>query len=364
MTEFIIRPYQPGDEEQIVQLLHKVFKGWPRFDIPYSSLEYWEWKYLENPLKTLSIALAISNNRVVGCYHSIQQRIKFFDRFFLIGVGVDAVVHPDYRKMGLYDRMLKQLEGIEEKICIRNHYTVSANPILLNRNLRRGYPSFPHSIMIYVRIHDVSRHLQKMPIENAWVKKLGFTSIKWINKLKNVFSKPLDKSFKVNHIQSFDERIELFWEEVKNHYDFIVERNRDYLNWRYCDSRGGEYVVKQAEESGRILGYIVIRINKFTEDYPVGYIVDLLSLPDRPDVSHYLLEDAVNYMDGEKINFISGLVVKNHSNEQIFKVNGFVNSREKINIFFKKYLMIEKIKELQKSIPDKIHFSLGDFGHI
>ena len=82
------------------------------------------------------------------------------------------------------------------------------------------------------------------------------------------------------------------------------------MNWRFCDSRGGNYVVKMAEENGSILGYIILRINKIREDYPIGYIVDLLTLPERLDVVSDLISNSVNYFDVNDVNainlFVSG----------------------------------------------------------
>lgn len=313
-----------------------------------------------------SIALAVSNDDVIGCYHNLLQKTKIIDGTFLSGVGVDAVVHPDYRKIGVYDRMSELIYDLCRKSCIEYRYTVSVNPILLKRNLRMGYPRFPHDVMIFVRIHDVNKHLQMIPLKNAWLKKSGFLLIKKLHQFKKTLadSSPIHKNFHISRIRSFSHEIDLLWDDVKNHYNFIVERTHDYLNWRYCDPRGGKYIVKQAEEDGRILGYIVTRVNRFIEGYPVGYIVDLLTLPGRLDVSEALLAEAVNHFDEEKINVVTGLVIRNHPNEKIFKKHGFVNSREKINIFFKKYRTIEEINKLKSNLAENIHFTCGDFDHI
>jgi hypothetical protein len=59
------------------------------------------------------------------------------------------------------------------------------------------------------------------------------------------------------------------WRQVSNRHDFIVERRRDYLNWRYLDPSAGQYVIKQAEsDEGRLLGFCVLRINRYLKDYP------------------------------------------------------------------------------------------------
>ncbi len=49
-----------------------------------------------------------------------------------------------------------------------------------------------------------------------------------------------------------------------------MERNRDYLNWRYCDPRAGGFLVTQAEENGRLVGFSAPKINHYDPNYPVG----------------------------------------------------------------------------------------------
>ncbi len=158
----------------------------------------------------------------------------------------------------------------------------------------------------------------------------------------------------------FDEKINSFLGKIRGYYDFIVERNLDRLNWRYLDSRGGEFIVRQAKENGKILGYIVIRINRYLKDYPMGYIIYLLTIPGRLDVADKLLKDALNVFDESKVNIITGLFVQNHPIKKVLNWNGFLNSMEKINIF----LGAEELDELKDSDPSKIHFTLGDFDHI
>jgi hypothetical protein len=47
--DFVVRPYQAGDEKEIVELLRMVFDGWPHFDLNCSSVDHWKWKHLDKP---------------------------------------------------------------------------------------------------------------------------------------------------------------------------------------------------------------------------------------------------------------------------------------------------------------------------
>lgn len=365
-ANYVVRPYLPGDEEEIVQLLQLVFDGWPHFDLSCAPIDHWRWKFKDNPLKKSIISLGTSDDKIIGCNHTIPLTIKIGDSVFLCGNGYDLAVHPDFRRIGVAKKIFELRRELRANAGIKFAILLSGNSIIVKHYLKL-YPRFPYTIMNFVRIQDIDWHLQMMPTEKAWLKKYGFHLVKLLNKFKNalrVSSLP-DGNFRISKIHSFNDNINVFWDEIKGHYTFIVERTRDYLNWRYCDSRGGDYIINIAEEDGRALGYSVLRIDRYVRNYPVGYIVDLLTLPERLDVTDALVADAINYFNSNGINIIRCQVVKNHPYERIFKAYGFVNSGHRIDIFYDIYATIgEELNKLQTRIPNRIHFVYGDYDRI
>ena len=63
----------------------------------YSPLEYWIWKYLENPIKTKKFMIALSGEKEIGAFGLFSNRVKILDKIFLVNSGVDVGTHPDYR---------------------------------------------------------------------------------------------------------------------------------------------------------------------------------------------------------------------------------------------------------------------------
>jgi hypothetical protein len=359
--EVEVRAFQPGEEEEIVELLKLVFDGWPKFDLLCSPLEHWRWKYQTNPLRISQIAVGVSNHMIIGCSHSIPSRIKIGNRVFLSSQGGDAVVRQDFMRMTIFRKMMDLRIKMRKESGVQLHYFLTWNPIL-RKSLSKFYHRFPHTIMNLFRIHDVDLHLRKKPIKYAFLYKYGFHVVKLANKYRNTFRlySPSSCDFHIGEITHFDGKIESFWGEIKDHYNFIVERSRDYLNWRYCDPRGGDYLVKIAHTDAKILGYMVLRINKHQIDYPIGYVVDLLTLPNRLDVTNALVEDAVNYFDDHQINIIICLIVKNHPYKAILERNGFITKRERIPLFYREYAEVEELRQFESGSPSSIHFACGD----
>jgi GNAT superfamily N-acetyltransferase len=362
---YIVRPYQSGDDEGLVKLLELVFNGWPHFDLSCTPLDHWRWKFRDNPLKSNIITVALSNNDIIGCHHMVPTRLKLGGRVLLYGNGSDSAVHPDFRGLGIFN----ELEELRKELAIKNKmeftFHHSGNPIVIGKRQRRGDPSFPHEVIALSRIRDIDRHLQSIHTDNSWLKRYGFHFLKFINKLNAAPNFLPSQEFTISKIQSFHDNINVFWNETKDHYTFIVERSKDYLNWRYCDPRGGDYIVRMAEADGRVLGFIVLRINRYVEDYPRGYVADLISLPNRFDVVDALVGDAIRFFDELDINTISVQVIREHPYERIFKRYGFLQGSYKISTFYRTLgLLGDELNKFQTSSSERMHFEYGDYDAI
>jgi len=361
-SRFDIRPYRKSDEEGIVRLLKLVFNGWPHLDIPCTALDHWRWKYESDHVRSPYVSVAVADGEIVGCHHSIPFRVKIGDSVQLCTSSFDYAVHPDFRKMGISTKM-----GIDLSLNWRRRdgvyldYHITGNPILI-RSFSKSKPRFPYKIINLVWIGDLEKQLRAMPVENPWKVRLGFKTLKLVNKIRKTFtpSHNGDRDIEIVEIDEFDVRIDGFWAEISEFYNFIVARNRDFLNWRYCDPRGGEFIVKEAVDDGAVLGYVVVYINSFRRDYPIGYIVDLLSLPDRSDIAEALVIEALSYFADNGVNVVNFQVVEGHPHQKILENNGFLDSRIEINMFYNPINADEALMELDRSSPDRVHISWGD----
>lgn len=367
-NNYVIRPYQQGDEEEIVELLELVFDGWPRFDLNCTPLDHWKWKYLDNPFRANHINVAVSDEKIIGCCHSIPKNIKIGNKVFLGSIGGDSAVHPDFRKMGIYDKMNKLRSNLRKKGNVKFVTRISNNPILIKYQSQR-FPRFPHTINNLIRIRDIDIHLKMKQTKNQWIKKNGFLLLKLFNKITNsmtIFDTKVNlDNIHISEIQNFDDRINPFWNDIKEKTSYIVERTKDHLNWRYCDPRGGDYLIKIAEDNNQILGYIVLRINRYDKDYPIGYIVDLLTSPEQLFVTKALVSDALQYFEEHNVNLVNVWSIQNHYYNSIFKRYGFIKDRRRLNFFYTMLDILDgEIRQINTDLGQGIFFSYGDFDGI
>jgi len=360
-NKYIKRKYSPGDEEEIVHLLQIGFNGWPQFDLSCSSLDHWRWKYLDNPTNVKIINLTKNKNRIIACQHGLCRKVKIGEESFLCSSFCDHTVHPDFRRQGISEELVKINIRQSKEIGVQFIYFDTAHPTLIKRHSKTD-SRFPHPIIRLGRILDITKHLRIGPQRNSFLIKLGFHTSKLVNKLRKTTNRfeSLSQDLHISEISNFDDNIDIFWDKIRTYYSFIVERNKKYLNWRYCNHRSGDYLIRQVEDDGQLLGYSVLRINRYHNEYPVGFIVDLLAIPQRLDIADTLVADAVNYFDENDINAIFCLVVKNHPYERIFKKYSFLEGRKKPNIFYNALKLKAKLSDLRMASASKVHFSYGD----
>jgi len=291
--------------------------------------------------------------------------VKIRDNIAIWRLIADLVVHPEYRQLGIYRKMWEYAAKKANEIGLNFSYWVSGNPIIISTS--KDYPGFPYPILNLVRIKDIDKQLKAMPMNNAWLYKIGFYTSKLTNPFRNILKKHgADwQSLPVYEVNSFTDVLEEFWTKVSKHYNFIIARNREYLNWRYCDPRAGGFVIRQVEIEGQILGFSVLKINKLRKDYPVGFIVDVITSPNRLDVANRLIADAVDYFDNQNINIINCLVIKDHPIEMIYRRHGFLDSKMKFYLYFgspdteREKLEIE-LNKIKTDSKDRLYFSYGD----
>ena len=146
---------------------------------------------------------------------------------------------------------------------------------------------------------------------------------------------------------------------IKNaNYDYILVRNSDFLNWRFCDSRNSNYRIIQAHDENDILGYCVTRINRLIKGYPEGFIVDVITEPKRKDVAKALIFDAISHCDEQGVNAISCLMVNKNTYNDILLNYGFVNSRSNFNVGLREVTpsIRNDLQKLYSANPDRIDY--------
>ena len=351
---FVTRLYKEGDEDQIVSILDSSFKKWPFFDISCTRVEHWKWRYLDNPLTKSMVFVIEEGDRIIASGHHALYYVRIKGKNYLSSYGTDYCVHPDFQGLGLSKNLTNFFLEQRDGAGIEFQYMVSTNPRIIESSARkRGAPyEFPYPVFYLTRVEDVNKHIRAQKVDNA----LGMKLRHYFNGRLIPDPKKIYADLKIVDINFFDSRVDYLLEDVSRNHDFILYRNHDYLNWRYCDPRGGDYILKVAESDNKVIGYIVLRINKL-ESYYHGYIVELVNCHSRMDVAEALLNSSLQFFKENEVNAVSYQVIRGHPHEALFAKYGFSGGEGERKVFYN-YTGLEKVTF--ESFPrSRVYFSFG-----
>jgi hypothetical protein len=354
--EVITRQYQEGDDKEIVELLRSAFTSW--VEMP-NSLEYWRWKYRHSPLET-HIIVSTAGEKIVGVAHCIKMKVKLGSRVLVSYYDDDYATNPEYRKKGVYKAVTNYADAIKKESKADFCYWITRNPIVLTKAMIHEQVTFPIPFSDLVRIRDIDSFIEKYKIENASLLKTSFLLNKPSIVLNENCRTPRN-DFTLVDVDKFDEKFETFLDNIADDYDYILQRNRDYMNWRFKQNPNVKYRIKAALSDNRVIGYVVLEIAN-DNGYLVGSIFDLLTLRDRVDIVRTLFDEAVKYLDSLNIDCISMTTMQGNFYQKIANSLGFINApyASEVRVSFWGYneYFYDTIRGLK---PEKIYFSYSDY---
>lgn len=355
---FNIVKYSQGDEVKIVELLKSVFKDWPKFDINYSALEHWKWKYLDNPYSKILIVLAKNEEELIGCHHDVPIKIIINKELYDCSYTADLAVSNNYRELGVSNGM----RDYKEKYVKINEflsYFVTSNPKLI-KSFSQIFNKLPCKIKNYFYMNNPDKYFENNPVKISFIIKSTIKLIRAWNRLKKIKSKKSLNKVTITKVLKFDSSFDDFLIKTGRDYDFMIYRSRDYLNWRYCDKRAGNFQIYSAKGAeGETLGIIVLIINNYDPNNPVGFISEIITIDKRIDVADALIKEGKKFFFENDVNLVTYLIPENHPYEGVIKKQGFIYSRVNINLFYQQFKE-PKISELFGSKLPEIFFSWGD----
>lgn len=309
--EWLIREYREGDEEQILKLQGIVMSD-------SKDKQWWQWMYRDGPLGPARIFVVEAKQRIIGHTAMIFVPIKIRDQVTRSTHGVDLMVHPDYRRQGLFITLHTNLLGA---VSARRGGISYGTPNDQSR------PGFVKRLSL-MEICEVPRLLKvvdwgivlksryRIPVfigkllGSAWERMTGCVSL------------GKDIGIEIEEVFSFDERIDKFWEKASKMKDIMVIKDMKYLNWRYVAKPGKEYKILIAKKQQEIVGYTVLKVEKNVP--PRGYIVDLLIVPGESRVAEALITRAIRHLKEDGAATVSCWMLPDTPYYRTLKKLGFV----------------------------------------
>jgi GNAT superfamily N-acetyltransferase len=359
--ELTVRNPGEADQAQIVELLSRAFRRWPKFEIPVPALEHLRWKMRSDPVAPRHQWIGELDGRIVVTLLRVIRRIRVRGRDCLIRDGVDAAVDPDYQDQGLYSAMVDESKERPQYFEVDFGLSYSSNPKLLRRGARKGSRPIANPIQVLRKPYRAraivarrrASYRERLPAPLS-VLKIKLEAAR--NRLGyRPYLRPVRPAWSIATLEHFDERTDAFFDEAATAFDFLVVRSRDYMNWRFCDPAAGRFTIRAAAQQGRILGYSALKISDQN-----AYVADLLALPDRLDVVRSLIEDALRFFRRAGAEAVTCWMIARHPYNGVLRRYGFVDSRRDVGFVYKAVnLKPEDLAYLDEATA-RIHLTHGD----
>jgi hypothetical protein len=201
------------------------------------------------------------------------------------------------------------------------------------------------------------RHLRRP----RWLRESIWQAARSWSWARNGWRSPPPAAWTIATRTRFDDSIEPFLHQATRQFEFARVRTTDWLNWRFCDPRGGPFTVRVADMDGRVLGYVA-----FVATAERAAVADLLALPGRVDVAESLVRDALEAMRRAGAGGVRCWLPRRHPYAPVFRRLGFLRPRGREGPHF--FVRVrgydaDEFAFLTQS-DARIHVMLGDFDHV
>lgn len=346
--------------DEMLDVILSAFDRWPAVAVDVPARDHLLWK-LQRPypgIEKLHVVLEL-DGRVIGTNIALHREALLGGERIRARGGGDTAIHPDFQGRGLY----RPVSDASDTNPDGSELTVefSLNPAMLHINDRKGSRDLGNPLRVLVYPLSARRtaacYQDRIPGGRALgVVAAGFALASGWNRLRNRSAVPAPpRGCAIQTWAEFDERIDAFADEASRRFDFIFTRERAFLNWRYCDRRGGDFVVRGATAGDEVLGYAVYRL-----EGERAYIADLLALPGRSDVVRALVEDVQQGARAKGAATLICWMTQAHEYARVIKGLGFIDARRQTGLAWRPMRDGVPHVALLADPHARIHVTLGD----
>jgi hypothetical protein len=307
--------------------------------------------------------VAEMNGKIVGLMLASSQRAKLRDHTVLVVQGTDGCVHPDYRELGVMTalRRLRRGKNARRHALILGGQAGHQGMVRSRRSVPGQRFVFGNRAERFVRPLTWRAALSVMKLRRGRpLGKLAAGLLGLAGWLAGRARKRLSRrrgAWTISSPAAFDERLDAFFEEAAQPFEFILVRDFAYMSWRYNDPRAGVYTILLAEGDGHMLGYAVLAADARTDK---GYIADVLTLPGRLDVARSLIEEALAHFRRAGLAQAECLLPGRHPYRAVLDELGFVQRRGKEALAYRPAAAPEDALAFLRDRNTAIHHTAGD----
>lgn len=239
-----------ADPTAVVQLL-KAIPEWPGFNHGGSKEDFWHWRYDTSRERGL-VSSICCGNKAVSHVASLPTAIMVNGKVLDGAQWSDFFTDPEFRKQGLIEKALKNLEDSEVAAGIEADFSFPS-PAGYVIGINSGMQEVPCRFRQYELIIDPDKFFGNS--KAGRMKKLAYATVMYLKSSETSHI----KGVRVEEVSEFPPDIDDFTRDFEMDYDLSLRHSREYLTHRYLHPHGGSFTVSVAKCNGKTCGYMVSR---------------------------------------------------------------------------------------------------------
>ncbi|HXF56077.1 MAG TPA: GNAT family N-acetyltransferase [Actinomycetota bacterium] len=241
-TGFVVRPYAPEDEGQVIDLLSLSLGPGPT---GARTREFFRWKHFHNPFGTSLMLVAELEGTIVGLRAFLRWGFMAAGRWVRGLRAVDTATHPEHRGQGVFSSLTK-----EALVSARGQADLvfnTPNDRSLAGYLKMGW-----------------RVVGRIPVHVRVVHPLRFVSrLRSLQSAHPTAPTPASTAApRASEVLARASGIDSLLQEVTAARQDRLTTARDlrYLQWRYGQVPGLDYRALTCEAGGDVIGLVIFRV--------------------------------------------------------------------------------------------------------
>ncbi|MBH09547.1 MAG: hypothetical protein CMG74_04185 [Candidatus Marinimicrobia bacterium] len=346
--------YEHGDLSKIGLFFKELFSGIG----DYGNMGFFNWKIVDNYIQPGIINLIKDGNRIASITSVTPKLLIYKGKVINAAEIGDTYTHPEYLRQGMFSLLINQTREDAESKDINFVYG-TPNELSLPGYQKKANFDIIKNLHVRSLIFPVNikPNIQK---RSHWIPGSIISSIVSIFsflyfKIKNIFFF-LDKTLVVEEINQVPRDWDDFWNQAKQEFEFIINRDAKAMVWRYLDNPN-KYKLILLRKNKTLIGYMVFRL--ISDDiYKNIMVADYLTLPGEENAIYVGINYIINYAFKIGVNQVGLWCVDDGSYFKLLKKKGFFARGNVPVICYQN----EFAKEINNCTS--WHFTIGDSDNI
>lgn len=250
----------------------------------------WRWMFLASARRLgvePMVWLSWNASAIVGHHGSIPVRLKVGDDEHATRWAVETMVLEAARGKGIGPILLEKSMK-DEPFCLSLGQTPPMRAIQFELGWRQVA-----SLGTYVYVLDAARLLSGK-LGGPIPRMIAAAGLAAAQRARHLWGRARP-SWRptVSEVDRFDERHDRLWREVKSDYACAVVRDSSYLNWKYVEQPGQQFVRLEIRNAERLVAIAIVTIVEPAGEYRYrrAFLVDLVVPASDPAVVWTVLEE-------------------------------------------------------------------------